>query len=68
MRNHNVFRVLQLNHDTVIVAGESTSEPHPILVDDWEEWVVEPIAASKLRYRKEHYLIPTAGYRHIRTS
>jgi len=37
-RNHNVFHVSQLDHDTLPVPGQPSSEPHPVIVDDSEEW------------------------------
>jgi hypothetical protein len=68
MRNHNVFLVSQLDHYTPPVVGQQSSEPHPVIVDNSEEWAVERIVDSKQRYRKIHYLVQWAGYSHIRTS
>ena len=68
MRNHNVFHVSQLDHYTPPVVGQPSSEPHPVIVDDSEEWEVERILDSKQRHRKLHYLVQWAGYSHIRTS
>ena len=68
MRNHNVFHVLQLDHYTPPVVGQPSSEPHPVIVDDSEEWEVERILDSKQRYWKLHYLIQWAGNIHRRTS
>jgi hypothetical protein len=68
MRNQNVFHVSQLDHYTPPVVGQPSSEPHPVIVDDSEEWEVERILDSKQRYRKLHYLVQWAGYSHIRTS
>jgi hypothetical protein len=68
MRNHNVFHVSQLDHYTPPVVGQPSSEPHPVIVEDSEEWEVERILDSKQLYRKLHYLVRWAGYSHIRTS
>jgi hypothetical protein len=67
MRNRNVFHVTQLDHYPPPVVGQPSSEPHPVIVDNSEEWEVERILDSKQRYRKLHYLILWAGYSHIRT-
>jgi hypothetical protein len=37
MRNHNVFLVSQLDHFTLLVVGQPSSEPHHIIVDDSKE-------------------------------
>jgi len=68
MRNHNVFHVSQLDHYTPPVIGQPSSEPHPVIADDSDEWEVERILDCKPRYRKLHYLIQWAGYNNIRTS
>jgi len=68
LRNHNVFHVSQLDHYSPLVVGQPSSEPHPLIVYDLEEWEVERILDSKQRYRKLHYLFHWAGYSHIRTS
>jgi len=65
MRNHNVFDVLQIDHYTPLVVGQPSSEPHQVIVDNSEEWEVEPILDSNQRYRKLHYLVEWAGYSHI---
>jgi hypothetical protein len=68
MRNHNVFHVWQLDLYTPPVIGQPSSEPHPVIVDDLEEWEVERILDSKQHHRKLHYLRQWARYNHIRTS
>jgi hypothetical protein len=68
MRNHNVFHVSQLDHYTPPVIGQPSTEPHPVIVDDWEEWEVERILDSKQHHWKLHYLRQWAGYDDIRTS
>jgi hypothetical protein len=68
MRNRNVFHVTQLDHYPPPVVGQPSSEPHTVIVDYSEEWVVERILDSKQRYRKLHYLVRWAGYSHVRTS
>jgi hypothetical protein len=68
MRNHNVFQVLLLDRYTPPTIGQPSSEPHPVIVDDSEEWEVDQILDSKRRYWKLHYLVQWAGYRHARTS
>jgi len=65
MRNHKVFHVSQLDQYTLPVVGQPSSEPHPVIVDDGEEWEVEQILDSKQRYRKLHYLIQWARYNHV---
>jgi len=67
MRNHNVFHVSQVYHYTPPVVGQPSSEPHPVIVDDSEEWQVARILDSKQCYQKLHYLVHCAGYSHIRT-
>jgi hypothetical protein len=70
MRNHNVFHVSLLDRYAPPVTGQPPSEPQPTIVEDAgeQEWEVERILDAKLRYRKLHYLVQWAGYRHIRTS
>jgi len=68
MRNHNVFHVSQLDHHTPPVVGQPSSEPHPVIVHDPEQWEVERTLDAKQRYRKLHYLVQSAGYSHIHTS
>ena len=68
MRNHNVFHVSLLDRYTPPTIGQPPSEPHPVIVDDSEEWEVDRILDSKRRYRKLHYLVQWAGYSHVRTS
>jgi len=46
-RNHNVVQVSQLNHYTLPVVGQPSSEQHPVIVADWEGWEVEQILDSK---------------------
>jgi len=68
MRNHNVFHVPQLDHYTLPVIGQPSSEPHPVIVDDSEEWEVKWILDYKQPNRKLHYHIQWAGYNHIHMS
>jgi len=68
MQIHNVFHVLQLDHYKAPVVGQPFSEPHPVIVDDLEEWEGEQIVDCKQRYRNLHYLIQRPGYNHICTS
>jgi hypothetical protein len=68
MRNHNLFHVSQLDHYTPLVVAQPSSEPHPVIVDDSEEWEVKMIPDSMHRCQKLHYLIQWAGYNHIRPS
>jgi hypothetical protein len=60
--------MLQLHHYTLPVVGEPSSEPHPVMVQDSEEWEVEWIFDSEQGYQKLHYLVQWATYRHTRTS
>jgi len=68
MRNHSVFHVSLLDRYAPLVKGEPPSEPQSTIVDDSEEWEVDSVLDSTLRYRKLHYLIQWVGYSHIRTS
>jgi hypothetical protein len=68
MWNHNVFHVSQLHHYTPPVVGQPFWEPHPVIVDDSEEWEVKRILDSKQRSRTLYYRIQWAGYNHKRTS
>jgi len=68
MQNQNVFHVSQLNHYTPPVVGQPPWEPHPVIVDDSEEWEVKRILDSMQCYRKLHSLVQWAGCSHIRTS
>jgi len=68
MRNHNVLHVSLLDCYTPPVGGQLSSEPHPIIVEQTEEWEVDRILDSRRRYRKLHYLVQWASYNHIRTS
>jgi hypothetical protein len=68
MRNHNVFQVSLLDRYAPPVKGQPPSEPQPTIVDDSEEWEVDRVLDSKLRYRKLHYLVQWAGYSHIHMS
>jgi len=68
MRTHNVFHVLQLDHYTLPVVRQPSSEPHPVIVDHSDKWEVERILDSKQCYRKLHYLVEWAGYSHIHRS
>jgi len=47
MRNHNVFHVSLLDLYTRPITGQPPSEPHPVIVNDSEEWEVHRILDSK---------------------
>jgi len=66
--NYNVFHVSQLDRYTPPVSAQPSSEPHPMIVDDSEDWDVDSILDSKRCYRKLDYLVQWAGYRYVRTS
>ena len=70
MRNHNVFHVSLLDRYTPPVGSQPVSEPYPVVVDDSaeEEWEMEWLLDSNLRYRKLHNLVQWAGYNYLRTS
>jgi hypothetical protein len=68
MWNHKVFHVSQLDHYTPPVGREPCSEPHPVIVNDSEQWEVEQIPDSKQCYQKLHYIVHLAGYNQMRTS
>jgi len=70
MRNHNVFHMSLLVRYTPPVAGQPVSERYPVVVDDSaeEEWEIEQLLDSKLRYRKLQYLVQWASYNYLRTS
>jgi len=51
MCNHNVFHVSLLNCYTLPVRGQSSSEPHPVIVEETEEWEVDCILDSRRRYQ-----------------
>ncbi|ODM17663.1 hypothetical protein SI65_06451 [Aspergillus cristatus] len=42
--------------------GQQTEEPPPITVNDQDEWEVEEIVASQLRYQKLQYWVKWTGY------
>jgi hypothetical protein len=68
MRNHKVFHVSRLNRYTPPVGGHPPSEPHPMIVEETEEWEVNCILDSRRRNGKLHYLVQRASYNNIRTS
>ena len=68
MRNHNMSHVSQLDHYTPQVVGQTSSEPHPVIVNDLEEWEVKQILDSNLYYPMLHNLIEWGGYNHIHTT
>lgn len=68
MHNHIIFCVSHLDHYTPPVIGQQSSEPHPVIVVNLEEWAIERIVDSKQRNRNLHLLVQWAGYSHIRTS
>jgi hypothetical protein len=67
-RNHNVFHSSLFKRNTPPTTGQPSSEPHPVIVDDSDEWEVDQILDSKRRYGTLHYLVQQAGYSHIHTS
>jgi len=68
IRNHNVFHVSLFNRYAELVGSQPSSEPHPMIVEETQEWEVDCILDSRWRYRKLHTVIQWAGYNHIRTS
>ena len=53
---HNVFHAKLLRKDPANpVPGQTVPPPEPIVVNEQDEWVVELIRASKLRYGKLWY-------------
>jgi hypothetical protein len=68
--NHNIFHVSLLDRYTPPVAGQPVSEPYPVVVDGSaeEEWAIELLLDSNLRYWKLHYLVQWASYNYLRTS
>jgi len=68
MRNHDVFHVSLLDHYTPPVGGQSSSEPHPMIVEETQKWEVDHILHSRRCYWKLHHPLQWAGYNHIRTS
>jgi hypothetical protein len=68
MRNHNVFHVSLLNPYAPPIEGQPPSELQPTIVNNSEEWEVDRVLDSKLRYRNLHFLVQWAGYSHTRTS
>jgi hypothetical protein len=68
MRIHNVFHVSLLDRYMPPVEGQHPPEPQPTIVDDNDEYEVERILDSKLRYRKLHYHVQWAGYNYLRTT
>ena len=66
--NHNVFHVSLFDRDTPPVRGQPSSELHPVIVEETEEWEVDHILDIRWHYHKLHFLIQWAGYNHIRTS
>ena len=46
MQNHNVCHVSQLDNYTLLVVGQPSSEPHPVILDNSKEWEVEWIFDS----------------------
>jgi hypothetical protein len=68
MRNLNVFHGSLLNRYTPPVGGQSSSEPHPMMVEETEEWEVNRMLDSRRRFGKPDFLVQWAGYNPIRTS
>jgi hypothetical protein len=68
MRNHNLFHVSLLYLYAPPVEGQPPTEMQPTIVDNPNEWEVDRVLDSKLRYWKLHYLVQWAGYTHICTS
>jgi hypothetical protein len=67
-RNNNIFHVSLLDRYTLPVGGQSSSEPHPMIVEETQEWEVHRILDYRRRYRKLHYLVQWSGCNHICTS
>jgi hypothetical protein len=51
LRNHSVFHVSLLDRYTPPVGGQTSSEPHLMIVEETEEWEVERILDSRQRNR-----------------
>jgi len=68
MQHHIVFHVSHLDHCTLSVCGQPSSEPHPLIVHQTERWEADPILGSGRQYQKLHFLIQWADYSHICTS
>ena len=67
MGSHNDFHVSLFDPYPPPVAGQPSSEPHPMIVNESEEWEVDSILDSRRCYWKLHFLVQWAGYNHIRT-
>jgi len=67
MHQLNVFPMSLPDWYTPLTPRQASSEPHPGNVDDSEEWEVDPILDSNLRYQMVHCLFQWAGYSHVRT-
>jgi len=50
MRNNNVFHVSLLDHYTLPERGQPSSPPHPMIVEETEEWEVDRVPDSPWRY------------------
>jgi hypothetical protein len=68
MRIHNVFHISLLDRYLPPIDGQHPSEPQATIVDDNDEYEVERILDSKLRYRKLYYHVQWAGYNYLRTT
>ena len=63
MKVHPVFRVSLLESAfSDPLPGQRNPPPPPIIVDGEEEWFVEKIVSSRIRYRKLQYLVKWTGY------
>jgi len=67
MRKHNVFHVSLLDRYTPPIAGQPSSEPQLMIIDDSDQWEVDWILDSKSRDRKLYHLVQWASYSYIPT-
>jgi hypothetical protein len=68
MRNHNIFHVSLLDPYTPPAKGQPSQDPHPMIVEDKEEWEVDRILDSSRCDRRLHFLVHCGGKNHICTS
>jgi hypothetical protein len=71
MKVHNVFHVSLLDRYISPVPGQQPSDPPPAITTenpDDEEWEVERVLDSGMRYKRLCYLVQWAGHNYINTS